>query len=73
VKNVCFPRFVVDVHDLLHVCKYPDEPVTSLESDLCFVSVEEWATGKSFDQCVVGNLVLLGGFLLDANPLRVTN
>ena len=65
VKNVCFPRFVVDVHNLLHVCEHPDEPVTSLDAYLCFVGVEQWAAGKPFDQCVVGNLVLFAGFLLE--------
>ena len=55
MKNVCVPRFVVDVHNLLHVCEHPDEPVTSPEADLCFVGVKEQTTGKLFDQCVVGN------------------
>src|ERR1700741_2853842 len=65
VKNVCSSRFVVDVPNLLHVCENPDESVTSLDADPCFVDVEEWAAGKPLDQCVVGKLVLLGSFLLE--------
>ena len=64
-KNGPFSRFVVDVDNLSHVCKYPDEPGTISDADPSFVNVEEAAAGKPFDQCVVGNLVLLGGFLLD--------